>query len=64
MKVEHTENSPILLKIIPETQLEVFKNGAMSESLSRMEIPHRFKKDGTLLVNVDPAGWKDFDEHE
>ena len=62
MKVEHTSDSPILLKLIPETPLEAFKNGTMATKFSNMKIPHKVKDDATLVLNIDP-NWSDFTEH-
>jgi len=62
MKIERTTDSPILLKLIPETPLDAFKNGVMARSFSNIDIEYRVKKDGTLVVNIDPS-WKDFTEH-
>jgi len=63
MKIKHTNDSPILLKIIPESPLEAFKNGAMAKSLKNMKIDHRVKGDGTLVLNIDPD-WKAFTERD
>lgn len=63
MKIELTEDSPILLKIIPETSQEVFSNGIITGKLIKMKIVHKIKENGTILLNIDPDGWKDFTEH-
>ena len=64
MRIEHTSDSPILLQLIPDTPYDAFKNGLLSKSLSNMKIEHKVKEgDGTLLINIDPDGWKDFTEH-
>jgi len=62
MKVEHTSDSPILLKLIPETPLEAFENGIMAIKLLNMKIPQKVKDDATLLLNIDPT-WSGFTEH-
>ncbi len=61
MKIEHTIDSPILLKLIPETSKEIFENGERSASFRQMGIPHIVEDDGSLIFNIDPA-WKDFAE--
>ncbi len=61
MEIKHTIDSPILLKLIPETIEETFKNGERSASLKRMDIPHRVDDDGAIILNIDPT-WKDFAE--
>ena len=59
MKVKHTVDSPILLKLTPETPTEAFENGERSMSMKDMKIPHGVEEDGSLIFNIDPA-WKDF----
>ena len=61
MKIEHTIDSPILIKLIPETSQEIFENGERSASFTRMGIPYRSEEGGALILNIDPH-WKDFAE--
>ena len=63
VRVKHTTDSPILLKLVPEKPMDIFENGLRSGSFKRMKIPHKVKEDGTLLINIDPD-WKDFTEHD
>ena len=62
MKITHTHDSPILLIITPETPSDIFKNGIMFKSLTNMEIPCKFRKDGAIILNID-SQWKDFTLH-
>ena len=59
MKIKRTQDSPILLKLVPETPLETIANGERSAAFKNMKIDHRIENDGSLIVNIDPA-WKDF----
>ena len=59
MKVMHTIDSPILLKLIPESFAEAYENGKRAHSLEGMKIPHRVEDNGALILNIDPA-CKDF----
>ena len=61
MKVKHTIDSPILLKLIPETPKETIANGERSASFRRMDIDHRVGDDGSLILNID-LDWEDFAE--
>ncbi len=61
MKVKHTIDSPILLKLTPETSKEAFENGQRAQSMTSMKIPYRVENGGSLIFNIDPA-WKDFDK--
>lgn len=61
MIVKHTIDSPILLKLKPESHKEAFENGKRAQSMYGMKIPHRVEEDGSLIFNIDPA-WKDFAE--
>jgi hypothetical protein len=64
MKITHTTASPILLKLVPENVSDIIENGMRFNSLKDMGVPVKIKKkNGTLLINIDPDGWKDFDEH-
>jgi len=64
MKVQHTVDSPILLKLIPEKPVEIMENQERAKSFRQMKILHRLKDNGVLLVNIDPCGWKDFTEYD
>jgi len=64
MKLEITEDSPILLKLIPETQLEIFQNGHLHARLQRMKVDYRTTDKGTLIFNIDPNYPDDFTDHE
>lgn len=59
MEIKRTQDSPILLRLIPETPLEIIANGRRSFAFRQMKIDHRIGKDGSLILNIDPA-WKDF----
>jgi hypothetical protein len=61
MIINHTVDSPILIKLTPESLKEAFENGQRAESMKRMNIPHRVESDGSLVLNIDPV-WKDFAE--
>lgn len=62
MKIEFTEDSPILIKLIPETPLEAFKNNNIFSKLNKNKRV-KLKKNNTLLINIDQCGWSDFKEH-
>lgn len=63
MKIEITEDSPILLKLVPETSDDYFNNGVLSSNLTRMKIDFRVKDVWTLVFNIDPNYHTDFMEH-
>lgn len=62
MEIQHTMDSPILLKLVPKTPLDIFENGIRAESFLNMGIPHRVEQNGTLVLNIDP-NWRDFTDH-
>lgn len=64
MRIELTNDSPVLIKIIPEDQNESFNNGRLSQRLNTMGIKHICQENnGALLINIDPY-WKDFGKAE
>lgn len=63
MKVTITEDNPILLRLIPETQLEVFTNGSLSSRLEKMKLDFIIEDEGTLVFNIDPSCPNDFTDH-
>lgn len=63
MKIQHTSDSPILLKLTPNNPAEILENQERAKSFRQMKILHRLKDNGVLLVNIDPCGWVDFTEH-
>lgn len=64
MKIELTKDSPILIKLIPETPFEEFKNNNIFNILNRSNNKKvKLKKSNILLINIDQCGWTDFKEH-
>lgn len=63
MKIEHTTDSPILLKLIPETPIDAFTNGERAQSFSAMGIPHKVEDGGIIVLNIDPD-WPDWDDKD
>lgn len=61
MKIVVTQDSPVLLKLIPETTVDGFHLGSLAERLKNSKRV-KVKENGVLLVNVDSA-WGDFEEH-
>ena len=64
MRIEHTPNPPILLKLIPETPLDGFRNEKLSVSLSKLEIEHKIEGSGTVVLSINSGGHTESDEHE
>jgi len=61
MIINHTVDSPILIRLIPETPKEIIDNAKRSVSLDSKHC--KLKDSGILLINVD-ENWHDFKEHD
>jgi len=63
MKIEITTDSPILLKLTPETPQEAFNNGVLHECMMRMGLscvkPDAASDEGMVVINIDDT-WSVF----
>jgi len=61
MKINHTHDSPVLLRLIPENEIDIIHNARRFSDLKCKRI--YLKGNGTLLINIDDT-WPNFKEHD